>query len=196
MVESSSHMFTSDNMVLAADITQKIGIPEGVNVAIEGQKVSVSGPKGSLERQFSVTGVEIRKAGSGLEVVAHFPRRREKAMVGTVAAHIRNMVAGVTSGFRYEMQVYYSHFPMNVSIQGNKIVIKNFLGEKFPRESKIIGDTKVEISGQDVTVTGNNREHVGQTAANMEQATKIRRKDPRRFQDGIYIVKGGVADES
>ena len=182
-------------MVLAAEITQRIDLPDGVNVALEGQKVSVSGPKGSLERRFSVRGIEVRKEGNALEVVARFPRRQEKALVGTIAAHIRNMVAGVTSGFRYELQIFYSHFPMNVSVQADKIIIKNFLGEKFPRESQIVWDTKVEINGQDIIVSGNNLEQVGQTAANMEQATKVGRRDPRRFQDGIYIAIRGVALE-
>ena len=47
---------------------------------------------------------------------------------------------------------------------------------------------KVSVKGEDVTITGINKEHVGQTMANIEQATKIKGRDPRIFQDGIYLV--------
>ena len=66
--------------------------------------------------------------------------------------------------------------------------IGNFLGEKKPRLARILGETKVKVSGNEVVVSGISKEDVGQTAANIEQVTKIKRFDPRIFQDGIYIV--------
>ncbi|MEM2385595.1 MAG: 50S ribosomal protein L6, partial [Candidatus Bathyarchaeia archaeon] len=54
---------------------------------------------------------------------------------------------------------------------------------------KIVGNAKVRISGDDVIVQGISIEDVSQTAANIEQATKIRRKDPRVFLDGIYLYE-------
>jgi large subunit ribosomal protein L6 len=87
------------------------------------------------------------------------------------------------------MKIVYAHFPMTVKVQGKTVTIDNFLGERSPRVAKIIGDdVKVQVKGDDVTITGINKEHVGQTMANIEQATKIKRRDPRIFQDGIYLV--------
>src|SRR2546426_923841 len=101
----------------------------------------------------------------------------------------KHMVVGVREGFTYEMKIVYSHFPLKATVKGAEFVIENFLGEKFPRKTRIVGETKVEVNGDQVLLTGPDVEAVGQTAANIEQATKIRGFDPRIFQDGIYITK-------
>jgi large subunit ribosomal protein L6 len=64
------------------------------------------------------------------------------------------------------------------------------LGEKVPRIANILGDTKVEVNGQDIVLTGTNKEDVGQTCANIEQACRISKYDRRIFQDGIYKTSG------
>jgi large subunit ribosomal protein L6 len=69
------------------------------------------------------------------------------------------------------------------------VLIENFTGERNPRKAKIIGDVKVKIQGEDVIVQGINLEDVSQTAANVEQATKVKRKDPRIFLDGLYVYE-------
>ncbi len=69
------------------------------------------------------------------------------------------------------------------------MLIENFTGERSPRIAKTIGDTKVIVKHEDVIVQGINIEHVSQTAANIEKATKIKRKDPRVFLDGIYVYE-------
>ncbi len=109
-------------------------------------------------------------------------------MIGTTRAHINNMITGVTEGFTYHMKIVFAHFPMNVKVNGNKVNIDNFLGERHPRTAKIVGSAKVNVKGDEVTVTGINKEDVGQTVANLEQATKIKGRDPRVFQDGIYLI--------
>ena len=54
---------------------------------------------------------------------------------------------------------------------------------------KIIGDVKVKVESEDIVVQGLNLEDVSQTAANIEQATKVKKKDPRVFLDGIYVYE-------
>ncbi len=112
-------------------------------------------------------------------------------MLETIKAHINNMITGVTKGFTYKMKIVYAHFPMTVKVQGDKVIIENFLGERHPRKAKILGDTKVQVKGDEVHITGIDKEDVGQTMANIEQATKIKRRDPRVFQDGIYLISKG-----
>ena len=109
-------------------------------------------------------------------------------MIGTIRSHITNMIHGVTDGFTYHMKIVYAHFPMTVKVTGNKVTIENFLGERYPRTAKIVGSAKVQVKGEEVTITGINKEDVGQTMANLEQATKIKGRDPRVFQDGIYLI--------
>jgi len=55
--------------------------------------------------------------------------------------------------------------------------------------AKIVGDVKVEAKEDEIIVQGIDRDEVGQTAFNIEQATFIRHRDPRVFQDGCYIVE-------
>jgi len=166
----------------------KLDIPEGVTVEIN-ETVRVQGPRGLLERKLTFPGVRIKKDDEAVVVYSDMKRARQKAMVGTIAGHIKNMIQGVTEGFEYRMKVVYSHFPIRVKVQGNEVVIENFLGEKHPRKARIIGQTRVEVKGDQLIISGVSKEDCGQTAANIEQSTRVRGYDIRVFQDGIYIVE-------
>ncbi|MEM4359670.1 MAG: 50S ribosomal protein L6 [Candidatus Bilamarchaeaceae archaeon] len=166
-----------------------IQIPDGVGVDVSGSVVTVSGPKGSVSKKFSAR-VVIEKSGSNaLEVKG---AEKEKALVNTTEALIRNMIKGVTEGYSKRLKILYAHFPATMEVKGNLILIKNFLGEKNPRKAKIMGgSTKVEVKGQQLTVTGVDKEAVGQTVANLKAVLKIKDKDPRVFQDSVYeIIEG------
>jgi len=165
-----------------------VSAPSGVTLRLEGDEVLVSGKLGALRRRLTHPRVVLSLNGGELRIRSDLPSRREKAVVGTFAAHVRNMIVGVTQGFTYRMKIVYAHFPMKASVKGKEFVIENFLGEKAPRRAPILGDTKVVVNADQVELTGPNVEDVGQTAANIEQATKIRGFDPRVFQDGIYIT--------
>ncbi|MBU4374127.1 MAG: 50S ribosomal protein L6 [Euryarchaeota archaeon] len=168
-----------------------IGIPQGVNVAIDNMNVSVSGPQGQLERELWYPGIVIKKIDSEVVVETNFGRREQLAMLGTFESHLKNMITGVSKGYEYTMKVVYSHFPIQLKVEGNRVLISNFLGEKKARKANILGNTKVTIKGDQVVISGINKEDVGQTAANIRTATKIRRLDPRVFQDGVYLVERG-----
>lgn len=170
---------------------KEIPIPDGVNVEIENKKVKVIGPKGQLEKEFKYFfDIKMSNDKNSFIVESKTDKKKEKAVVGTVVAHVKNLIRGVTDGFTYKMKVVYTHFPITAKVEGNKIVISNFLGEKTNRYADILGNTKIEIKGQDIILTGTSKEDVAQTAANIETATKISKKDRRVFMDGIYITKG------
>ncbi len=173
-------------------IKKVLNVPEGVDVAIEDFKVKTKGPKGELERDFFdpkyAKKIKIEASGNQITVSSKTKRKKFKAMVGTIASHIKNMIAGVTKGFRYRLKIVYAHFPITVSVEGDRVVIKNFLGEKSNRYSKIIGATKVTVKGQEILVEGIDKEQVSQTAANIENTTRVVGKDRRVFSDGIFIV--------
>jgi len=171
---------------------REVELPDGVKAEIKEGVVVIEGPKGKLERKLYHPKISIEKIDNKIVVKCEFARRKEKALVGTFAAHIRNMIKGVTEGFVYKMKIVYSHFPMKVSVKGDEVIIENFLGEKHPRKAKIFGNVKVTVKGDEVTIEGINREEVGQTAANIEFATKVKDRDIRVFQDGIYIVSKGA----
>ncbi len=182
-------------MAKTPHVVETVEIPEGVDVEIDGMRVRVSGPKGSLEKDFShIRNILLRREDNRIVVETYFADRRRKALVGTLASHIENMIRGVTKGYRYKLKIIYSHFPISVKIEEDKKIVRiqNFLGEKADRIARIIGDdVKVRVEGEDVIVEGIDIEHVGQTAANIELATKIKDKDRRVFADGIYIYDWG-----
>lgn len=172
------------------NIKEKIEAPKGVELKVNGRSVEVSGPKGKLSKTFRFPGVNIALEGKELAVETSARRRRDKAAVGTILAHMRNMFKGVTAGFNYKMRVVYSHFPITVKVEGKRVSVNNFLGERNPRLSDIVGDVKVEVNGDEVIVSGINKDDVGQTAVNIERSTRVTHKDRRIFQDGCYIVEG------
>ena len=175
----------------------KVEIPEGVSVTVDGTKVKVSGPLGTLERDFSKTpGVEITIEGNTVVVRAKTKRRKHRANAGTIAAHIRNMIKGVQKPWKYLLRIVYAHFPMKVEVKGDKVIITNLRGAKTPIEVPIVPGTKVEVKGKDVIVTSIDKEAAGIMAGRLEIATKLPPEfDPRKFQDGIYIVEKGVWGE-
>ncbi|HEW64171.1 50S ribosomal protein L6 [Fervidicoccus fontis] len=181
-------------MVKSVHVVEEVEIPEGVKISIEGMKVVVEGPKGKIEKDFSHTrNVAISLSDGKVVVESYFARREQKALVGTIAAHIRNMITGVQKGYRYKLKIISSHFPISLEQKGDVILVKNFLGEKSPRKARIMPGVKVKIEKEDVIVEGLDIEAVGQTAANLEQATKVKEYDRRVFMDGIYIYEKGEA---
>jgi large subunit ribosomal protein L6 len=173
---------------MATNIVEKIvDIPDGVNLNLDGRKVIVSGEKGQVIKDFTHAHVNLVKQEGNLRIYAINPKKKQSALVGTLAAHVGNMVKGVTQGFTYKLKIVFVHFPMTVRLQGKKIVIQNFIGERKSREAKIQGNVQVSIQGEDIIVEGIDLHDVAQTAANIQQATKIREKDLRKFLDGIYV---------
>jgi large subunit ribosomal protein L6 len=158
-------------------------------VTIDKGTIKVKGPQGEVSKKLHHPKVKLEVKGKHVVVSSELPRKAEKALVGTYGAHIRNMLRGATDGFEYRMKIVYAHFPIKASVKGDVFLIENFLGEKFPRKARILGSTKVSVKGDQVVLQGPNVEDVGQTAANIERATKIRGFDPRVFQDGIYIIE-------
>lgn len=171
------------------EISKIIQVPDGVEVTMEARKVTVKGEKGTLTRDFSYVPILIDVNGKTVRVWAEWPRKKEASLVGTIHSHIQNMISGVVKGFSYKLKIVFSHFPISVKVQGATVLIENFTGERRARRVKIIGDVKVKVEGDDIIVQGLNLEDVSQTAANIEQATKVKKKDPRVFLDGIYVFE-------
>jgi large subunit ribosomal protein L6 len=169
-----------------------VEIPKDIEVEIDRFKIKIKGAKGSLERDFYSPlfkkDIVIKKNDNKISILTESKRKKVKAMIGTIEAHLKNMFKGVTDGFTVKLKIVYMHFPFTVEVSGKEISINNFLGENLPRKTKIVGDCKVEIKGDEITVTGINKDDVGQTSANLERATWIKARDRRVFQDGIFRI--------
>lgn len=168
------------------DIREEIQLPENINAKMERSKLILEGPKGKTEREFPIKIIhEDRK----LVMDEKNATKNKKRIMKTTAAHIKNMINGVSEGYEYLMQICSVHFPMNVNVQGSNVIIKNFLGESKERKSLILPDVNVKIENDIVKITSANKESAGQTAANIEMALRVKSRDRRIFQDGIWIIK-------
>jgi large subunit ribosomal protein L6 len=172
------------------EVSRTIKAPDNVDITVDAaKKVVVKGEKGTLTRDFSHAAVNVEGIGKEIRIWAKWPRKKESALVGTIESHIKNMITGVTKGYTYKLKIVFSHFPISVKVQDRSVLIENFTGERRPRKIKIIGSVKVKVESEDVVVSGIDLEQVSQTAANIEQLTRVRGKDPRVFLDGIYVFE-------
>jgi large subunit ribosomal protein L6 len=167
----------------------EIETPDEVDATVDHLELTVSGPEGSVTRRLWYPDVTVSVEDDVVVIETDETNAKTQATVGTFESHISNMVHGVTEGWEYSLEVFYSHFPMQVKVEGDDVVISNFLGEKHPRRTTVHGATQVEVSGEELTVSGPDIEAVGQTAADIEQLTRINDKDTRVFQDGVYITQ-------
>jgi len=164
-------------------------------IELNDKEVIVKGPLGMLKKKFLVSELKLEKNNGKIVISSKKSTKREKKAAATIAAHIKNMISGVTQGHEYKLQICSVHFPITVAVDNTQgiLKIKNFLGETKERVAKILPGVNVNVQGDIIIVKGIDKEAAGQTAANIETATRIRGRDRRIFQDGIYIIeKNGI----
>jgi len=175
------------------DILERTEIPDGVTVTFD-EFVTVKGPKGEVTKKLFHPFVSMKQKDTEIVIEAKNATKREKKLIFTFRAHLRNMIKGVVEPWVYKMKVCTGHFPMNVAMQGDKLVVKNFLGEKVPRTLKIRQDVKVTVQDKDITVESVDKESAGNVASDIELLLSIKGRDLRKFQDGIYITNKAGKD--
>ena len=180
-----------------------IEIPKDITCTIQaGNKITIKGKLGTVERSFPLTSAKLElvtqdntgKEGTFLAIWDYFPKRRQKAMVGTIEGHVKNMITGVQKGFTYKLKIVYSHFPITVTAAKGGVITNGHYGTKEKRFIPLIDGVKATVKGEDVLLEGIDIEKVSQSAARLQESTKLRgrlAKDPRIFQDGIYIYESG-----
>lgn len=168
-----------------------IEVPKEVKFEIKGNTVTFSGSQGSNSRAFNDVLLSVKSKENAIEVLpvqgTALSGRAAKA-ANAFAKELRNDSMGVVKHFERHMVIVFAHFPMTVEVKDRTFMIKNMLGERAPRTANIVGDTKIEVKGQNVRVYGSKLDDVAQTAANIRNATKTRKLDIRIFQDGIYYA--------
>jgi len=166
-----------------------------VTVELKGRKVTVTGPRGVLKRDFGHQTLEITQVSDDIiRVDKWFGKKKELAAIRSICSAITNMFTGVTKGFRYDMRLVYAHFPINVSVDAGKVLnIRNFLGCKKNLHVTMRADTTIDKGTikDSLVLEGNDIDAVSQSAADIQQICKIRNKDIRKFLDGIYVSKKG-----
>lgn len=169
----------------------KVEIPEDVEIKKERLTLTVESNGDKVSKKFTSPKVDIEVEDGAVKLTSKNDGRKSKAMMGTYRSHIENMVEGVQEGYVYKLKSVYAHFPMNVKKSNNQVVIQNFIGERSPRKVDIIEGVSVDINDDEITVSGPDKEQVSQTAASIEQECYKGTRDPRVFQDGVYITQKG-----
>jgi len=167
---------------------ESIDIPEGVSCEIEGNSLTCKKENLEVTKTIQISSSVVKIDGNQIQIVSEKANKKIKSYMKTFAAHIRNLFKGLNENFVYELEICHVHFPMTVKVEGDKLSISNYLGEKEKRFAKILPDVKVDVKGNKITVSSHNLENAGQTAANIEKASKITNKDRRVFQDGIFMT--------
>jgi len=168
---------------------EEIELKEGVKAELQDKKLVVTGPKGALERTFNYPGIKTDAQNNKVTIKTSSEKNKMKKIIKTWAAHVKNMIRGAEKGFEYRLKIASSHFPISASAKDNTVIIKNFMGEKKDRKARIMPGSQVKIQGTEIIVESADREKAGQTAANIEKATRVTNKDRRTFMDGIYIIQ-------
>lgn len=171
------------------ELKEEIEVPEGVEISIDKGIVKAKGKKGECQKRFADPRIAVSAKDNKIIISAKNATKREKTKIGSCASHISNMLAGANEGHVYRLKICSGHFPMNVSVSGKELVVKNFLGEKSPRVLKIREGAEVKVEGDVINVESCSKETAGQTAADIEKLTRITNRDLRIFQDGIYITE-------
>lgn len=173
---------------MKTNVEKFVEIPQGMNVKINGNEITLSSNGKEVKKKFNLGKIKLSLKDNKISVAAQKSTKRELKMIGTIVAHLNNVVKGSKDNFVYHLEICNVHFPMTLKVEGDKVKIKSFLGEKLERIAKILPNTKVEVKGNQIEVSSSDIEAAGQTAANLEKSTKIRNRDRRIFQDGIFIT--------
>jgi len=180
---------------------RKLDIPDGVTVKMNGRYVSVTGPRGELHRDFNhIAKIDLHHDKENNTIVAamYFPTSKITSALRTTCSHISNMFDGVLYGYEYKMRAVYAHFPININIdekKGDMVEIRNFLGEKRPRKCKMLPGVKAERSSDvkdQIVLTGNDIDNVSKSCALIHDSCLVKKKDIRKFLDGMYVSEKRV----
>jgi len=176
--------------VTRIDLREEIEIPAEITANIEYHELIMKKDSDELKRKLNLL-VDIKVEGNKIILESKKASKREKKLFGTMKAHVKNMVKGLTEKFKYKLQIANVHFPMTVSHdkEKNLLIIKNFLGEKTDRIVKLVPGVDIKINKDIIEIEGIDIEKAGQCAANIEKGARVKNKDRRIYQDGIYIIE-------
>jgi len=172
------------------DIKDEIEIPEGITALIDGENMVIKKDSNELRKKINPL-VNVKIEGNKIIIEAKLATKKEKKVLGTSKAHFNNMILGLKDKFKYKLEAASIHFPMNITFDKgkNQLIIKNFLGEKVDRIIKIEPGIEVTVNKNIIELESVDIEKAGQAAASIEKGAKVRKKDRRIFQDGIYITE-------
>ncbi|MDB6185949.1 50S ribosomal protein L6 [Gemella haemolysans] len=157
-----------------------ITVPAGVEVSIVDNFATVKGPKGELKQQFDKE-MTFNIEGSEITVVRPSDSKRHRTVHGTTRAILANMIEGVSTGFKKELELIGVGY--RAQMQGKKLVLS--VGYSHPVEFEEIDGIKLGVEGNTkVSIEGINKEVVGQYAAKVRA---VRPPEPYKGKGIRYV---------
>jgi large subunit ribosomal protein L6 len=169
--------------------SEELEIPSGISCDFSNSMLTCKKDSQELKKKIDIPFVKTKIENNKVIFSCDSGNQKQYKTMKSFIAHLKNMFTGLQEGYIYRLESANVHFPMTFKVEGDKLTITNFLGEKTPRFARILPGVKVDIKGSKITVASSDKEAAGQTAANFEKATKIKNRDRRVFQDGIYLVE-------
>jgi large subunit ribosomal protein L6 len=169
--------------------TESYEVPTGISVSLANGVLSLTKSGTTLTRTIARPCVTSTLSGNTLTFTAPKANKIQVKEIRALLAHVRNLVRGLDKKFVYQLEACNVHFPMTLKVEGKRLAINNFLGEKTPRYARIEENVDVEVKGTRVTVSSHDIESAGRTVSLIERATHVRNRDRRVFQDGIFLVE-------
>ena len=129
---------------------ETMDIPNGVKIKVHTKIIEVEGPRGKLICNFKHLNLDfqLKDEATGqhkLKIEAWFGKRKTSAAIRTALSHVKNLIIGVTKGYRYKMRFVYAHFSINALITNGakSIEIRNFLDEKKVRKVEMLDGVSI-----------------------------------------------------
>lgn len=169
--------------------TVTVEIPDDFEVSYEDGTLTVEGNGEEVSKKMEHALIDVETGESEVTFKARSSRKNVVSILNTYKSHVQNLVDGLQEPHVYKMKGVYAHFPMTIKEENDQVVIENFMGERKPRTVDIIEGVTVEVDDEDLTLKGADKDKVSQTAARIEQLCKKGDRDPRTFQDGVYITE-------
>lgn len=170
-------------------LNEEIEISDGIDATLEKNEIIMKKNGKEVRRKLSPL-IDGKIEGNKVILSTKKSTKMERKNFGSAKAHVKNMIEGLNKGFKYKLQIASVHFPITTEVNktNNEFIVKNFLGEKKGRIIRIIPGVEVKVDKNIIEVESEDIEKAGQVAANIEKGTKIRFRDRRVFQDGIFII--------
>ena len=172
------------------NLNEEIEFSSGINIEVKYNQITMKKENKEISRKFSPL-LKVSVNGNKIVISSRKATKKEKKIFGSLKAHVRNMIQGLDEGFKYKLQAVSVHFPITLKVDeaNNKLLIKNFLGEKKDRVIRLISGVNIKINKDVIELESADIEKAGLVASNIEKGTKIRFRDRRIFQDGIFITE-------
>jgi large subunit ribosomal protein L6 len=161
-----------------------VEVPDKVELKIAGQKITVKGPKGSLDLEFHVE-VDVKQEGQEVLVNARKKTKAAKALWGLTRVLISNMIEGVTKGFEKQLELQGVGYRM--AVQGKKLNMA--LGFSHPVEVEIPDGIEAKIEKNILSISGIDKQKVGQFTAAIRSLKKVEPYKGKGFRYVGEIVK-------